>query len=149
MEFSDLPDRIKANVYIDPKTNCWLWMGAASNGRGIQYGNISIGGKARKVHRIVYEMRIGPIPKGKEIDHLCRNSRCCNPDHLEAIPHKENTRRGQAGKYQLLKTHCPQGHEYSPDNTYVYKGSRECRICNRAKSIRWRHEHHTSVLGAR
>lgn len=138
MPISDLPDRIRQNVYLEPNTNCWIWLGASGSTRNghSHYGHITINYKNKKVHRVVYEMLVGPIPKGEEIDHLCKATLCCNPDHLQPVPHSTNCQRGQAGKYQLLKTHCPQGHEYSSENTYWYKNRRTCRICAYEKGKR-------------
>jgi hypothetical protein len=84
-------------------------------------------------HRIAYELAHGPIPEGLEIDHLCRNRGCCNPDHLEAVTHHENTLRAWA-----LVMHCPQGHPYDETNT-VYETNRlgnparRCLTCRRAR----------------
>jgi len=115
------------------KTNgCWLWTAAKSD-KG--YGQFKLNGKASPAHRISYTHFVGTIPDGLHIDHLCRNRSCVNPDHLEPVSQRENMRRGEiwntSGKYQLKRTHCPRGHEYSDENTYVYKNSRYCRECNR------------------
>lgn len=71
---------------------CLVWRGQV-NRKG--YGTISAGGSGCKVytHRAMYEALVGPIPEGLEIDHLCRNTRCCNPNHLEPVTHSENMRR--------------------------------------------------------
>ena len=74
-------------------TNCWVWYGELNrNG----YGRVWVQGKRLMAHRVVYESTRGPIPDGMVLDHLCRNRRCCNPDHLEPVTVKENTLRGQA-----------------------------------------------------
>lgn len=101
---------------------CWLWTGATTVG----YGRFRGSG----VHRMAYEELVGPIPDGLVMDHLCRVRHCVNPAHLEPVTLAENVRRGLSGRYQASKTHCPQGHEYSPENTYVTKvGQRKCRTC--------------------
>lgn len=70
--------------------SCWEWSGTTTRG----YGRFWVGGKMVRAHRASYEMFRGPIPSGLELDHLCRNTRCVNPDHLEAVSHRENTMRG-------------------------------------------------------
>lgn len=102
------------------------------------YGQIRPGdGRgALRVHRAAYELANGPIPDGMQIDHLCRNRLCCNPDHLEAVTREENIARGNAPHMvNARKTHCKYGHEFSPENTLVTKrGSRSCRQCAAASS---------------
>lgn len=85
------------------------------------------------VHRLTYEKFKGKIPEGLEIDHLCRVRRCINPDHLEAVTHKENVRRTVAAgnNNNQKKTHCPQGHEYKGKNLEMRYGFRYCRTCRR------------------
>lgn len=81
-------------------------------------------------HVALYELLVGPVPGGLELDHLCRNPPCCNPAHLEPVTHAENMRR--AG---LAVTHCKHGHEYAEANTYLDKrGRRSCRECNRLRA---------------
>jgi hypothetical protein len=136
----DLFDRITVD-----DAGCWLW-NAALNHAG--YGIVSISGyrQMQLVHRVMYRQARGPIPLGLELDHLCRVRRCCNPAHLEAVTHAENVRRGQAGvvvaetnrRRGADVTHCPNGHEYTDANTYVYANKRgwqmrHCRTCDKLK----------------
>jgi hypothetical protein len=75
-------------------------------------------------------LMVGQIPDGLTLDHLCRNRRCVNPAHLEAIPHSENIRRGKSpSALNRLKTHCKRGHAYTQENTHIHNGERHCRTC--------------------
>lgn len=117
------------------ETGCHLWQGGTTD-RG--YGNIRYRKKVKRVHVLTYELSKGKVPKGLELDHLCKNILCCNIDHLEAVTHKVNVERGDlnlvSGKKSSLITHCPKGHEYSGNNLYVNKkGHRFCRTCARER----------------
>jgi len=113
---------------------CWVWEGAKNPGG---YGMVKVDGRGQLVHRLVWTGLVGAIPEGLVIDHLCRVVACVNPDHLEPVTHTENVRRGAAphiaGVRNANKTHCPQGHEYSEENTFTDAGSRRCRTCVRAR----------------
>lgn len=99
------------------------------------YGITKIGGKTTRIHRAVYEHFVGRIPPGLTLDHLCRNRACCNPAHLEPVSVGENVLRGVGHTARnAAKTHCDNGHEFTPENTYVYgAGWRQCLACNRAR----------------
>jgi HNH endonuclease len=111
---------------------CWVWT-ATTNKKG--YGRFNIGGKLHQAHRVAYELLIGPVPAGLLPDHLCRNSSCVNPAHLEIVTNRENTLRGAgASASNARKTHCPKGHPYDRANTYRRPdGGRECRICKQVR----------------
>jgi len=79
--------------FIDRTGECWVWTGVLSAG----YGQIWDKGRMRLVHRLMYELMVGPIPDGLVIDHLCRNPRCCNPAHIEPVTQKVNVKRGLHG----------------------------------------------------
>lgn len=103
------------------------------------YGRISRAGRDHYAHRVAYETLYGPIQDGLEIDHLCRNRSCANPEHLEAVTHVENCRRGATGCYLRERTHCLHGHPYDEANTYRdQRGWRDCRACRRRRIREWR-----------
>jgi hypothetical protein len=119
---------------------CWLWTGATT---ASGYGNIMVssqGGKKtyRAAHRVSYELLVGQIPGKLSLDHLCRNRRCVNPQHLEPVTQRVNLLRGVGlTATNASKEHCLRGHEYTPNNTVVWidkRGSitRKCRTCRRA-----------------
>lgn len=132
-----LADRLWARV--DRTGDCWLWLGAKDL-KG--YGRIHIGGrKMALTHRVAYEVTVGSIPEGLQLDHLCRTPACVRPTHLEPVTPGENTRRGLvpliAGANMRAKTHCPRGHPYDEVNTVLNTyGRRVCRICRKAASNR-------------
>jgi len=110
---------------------CWIW--TASHYRD-GYGAFGVGRKVRAAHIVSYILLIGEVPDGLQLDHLCRNRGCPNPWHLEPVTHIENIRRGDAGGYLKRRTHCPQGHEYTPDNSiHLPNGTKNCRECHRAR----------------
>lgn len=131
-----LPERLARRTLVDPNTGCWEWQGCRTP-EG--YGQIAVDGRICGTHRIAWESYCGPIPNGLQVDHLCRNPRCCNPEHLEPVTLRENILRGESpAARNARKTHCKNGHEFTPENTYQRKdgrGGRECRTC---REVAWR-----------
>lgn len=127
---------------VRPGDGCWEWL-----------GNIGPDGYSRfsgvgPAHRFAYELLIGPIPEGYELDHLCHSMdstclggydcphrRCVNPAHLEPVTKQENGRRSLSPfAVNARKDECPRGHPYTEENTWVYRGSRYCRECRRVEA---------------
>lgn len=113
------PIRLKEKIIIHPKSRCWIWTGTLSF---YGYGTMVINTKSTRVHRFSYEIHKGKIPEGLVIDHLCRNKKCVNPEHLEAVTGTENLRRGK----EATKTHCKRGH---PLVDRQRNGDRYCKKC--------------------
>lgn len=142
MKFSDYRPlsafiRFAQKVQPNRETGCWQWIAGNYNRYG--YGSFRLDGRSRQTHQLAYLWFTGTIPDGYEIDHTCRNTGCCNPDHLEAVTHIENVRRGRVGKERRERTHCRKGHPYSPENTYHHpQGYRICRVCLYGSQDRYR-----------
>lgn len=124
----------------EPNTGCWIWFGDSVKGG---YGRSSVASKKKLAHRLSYETFIGPIPEGLTIDHLCNNTSCINPQHLQPKTQKDNTLSSKINIATInkAKTHCPKGHEYNIVNTFVHKdGRRDCRTCRNASSLARYHQ---------
>ena len=126
---------------IKQDDGCWIWTGATE---ATGYGCFSSpsAGRVIRAHRYAYENQIGPIPAGLVIDHLCSVRNCVNPNHLEAVTDEENRRRGlRHGILNGRITHCPQGHEYTPENSARRANRKgiECRTCKRAQDTPTNH----------
>jgi hypothetical protein len=123
------------------ENGCWLWTGTVHK---FGYGVARHRGHRVRAHRLAYELFIGPVPDGLTVDHVCHNGsgcdgghaclhrRCVNPAHLEAVTNGVNVLRGESPLARhARKTHCPRDHEYTSENTRVYRGKRYCRACHR------------------
>lgn len=132
--------RIFSRCKLDEKTGCVEWLGWCS----FRYGRIGIRDKNKYkdkvkklyIHKYVYEQLIGKVQLGLQLDHLCRNRRCCNVYHLEIVTCRENILRGIGlCAVNAQKTHCLNGHVLSGENLYMYPNriKRMCRICQRER----------------
>jgi hypothetical protein len=119
--------RILSGALVDAETGCWVWQRQISTSG---YGMTSYQGKYMGAHRAVYLLEKGEIPEGLELDHLCRNRACINPEHLEPVTRRENLLRGETRTARRARqTHCKRGHEFTPENTIIDGGTRRCRAC--------------------
>lgn len=116
--------------------DCWEWQGA-TNSRN--YGTLVADKKAWLAHRYSYTINKGQIPHGYQIMHTCDNTKCVNPNHLTAATQKTNMKdmvnKGRHAEHKT--THCPQGHEYTEENTYrrpSRPNQRLCRTCIRNRN---------------
>jgi len=110
---------------------CWVWTGYISDNG---YGRVGMGGGLRYVHRLFYELSVGPIPEGAVIDHLCRTRNCVNHLHMDVVTRGENVLHGVGfAAKNAAKVACAGGHALSvlPD------GSRRCVACKADTSRRW------------
>lgn len=115
------------NVKVGAVDECWPWQRFCCP-KG--YGLWRLGGKTIRSHRAAWIFTNGPIPDGLTINHKCYNTSCANPAHLELMTRSQNS----SDNWHARKTHCPQGHEYTPENTYMPPGdrvNRRCRTCHR------------------
>lgn len=131
-----LPDDCERHNKETLPTGCWQW-GGKLNPNG--YGRFWSKGIEYLTHRFSYQTFVGEIPKGKELDHLCRNRWCCNHEHLEALTRKEHIIRGNGlAGINARKTHCPKEHPLSGDNLYIRPSDkkRRCKACLKEQG-RW------------
>lgn len=129
--------KVRARLAVDEATGCWNWTGATNHG-GYGVHSVTVGYRKRKqyrVHRLTYELLVGPIPGDLTIDHLCRNRVCANPAHLEPVTASENVRRGMANIVA-----CKYGHPFDEINTFYRLRpdgytQRVCRACARVNKL--------------
>ena len=125
-------DRFWTKVNKDALNKCWLWTaGVSLEG----YGRFSVNRQPTYAHRISYAFAKGDIPTGMELDHLCRNRICVNPEHLEVVTHQENVLRGVSpAALHRAQTSCVHCHPFYDSNTITLRnGGSDCRTCARTR----------------
>lgn len=134
-EFGTLVQRVAERVTVSP-SGCWDCSYAPDTSG---YPQVSYLSRMELTHRVMFVAAKGIIPTALQLDHLCRNRKCCNPDHLEAVTPRENGLRGATIQARnAAVTHCPHGHAYGPENAFpsdLKRGKqRRCRACHLARS---------------
>jgi hypothetical protein len=133
--------RFWSRVWEDPDTGCWYFAHRDAGKLIKTYPTFCLGGRngpSVQVNRFAYELLIAPLDPEKELDHLCRNPPCVNPWHCEPVTHAENLLRSQLtiNFHHANKTHCVNGHAFTPENTRARSKNfnhRECKICKRIR----------------
>lgn len=115
--------------------DCWNWV-AGKGGTG--YGAFYHAGRMLRAHRVAWALMHGqPADPTLVLDHLCRNRACVNPAHMRLTTNIENILAGEAGQYMkersARQTHCKRNHEFTPENTRIYRGARTCVECRRLR----------------
>lgn len=114
---------------------CAIFAGKGGIDPSTGYGRLTVGGVRWRAHRYAWTVERGPIPDGLVVHHVCGNKLCVNPSHMELVTPGEHILRpdSTAGR-ERAKTHCPHGHPYSRENTFVRpNGGRFCRECGRIR----------------
>jgi hypothetical protein len=112
---------------------CWEWNGFIDK-HG--YGKFTLKNKCYFSHRVSFDIFVKKLNKELVIDHICKNRKCCNPEHLREVTAKINVTKNSESfvAYNKKKTHCPKGHELVYPNIYSHDGRRRCKICNLSKA---------------
>lgn len=123
-------------IKVEKTDGCWNWLGHHIK-QG--YARFRYNGGPGYAHRYSYELHKGAIPPGLQIDHLCRNRGCVNPDHLRAVTVKENLATRVMCADPRKRRACNAGHPYLDGSYYMLKtGSRRCKECQVASEVRLR-----------
>lgn len=134
LPLKDMSERLLSKIKKED-SGCWTWVGGKLVKPTGSYGMLRVGRvgsqKYKRAHRVSYEHFVGTIPDGLELDHLCHNTLCINPAHLEPVTHTENMRRRKDSGLP----YCRHGHKWTPETTYYRpdNGRRECKLCKHPK----------------
>src|SRR5690606_1904894 len=132
MDVTELSNRILVRIITNSESGCWLWVGDTRNGYGRirTYANKKV--TYHRAHRYVYEILVGPIPEGYHLHHICENTLCVNPEHMEPKTQEEHN------KIHHAKESCLHGHIFTAENTYIRSnGTKSCRACNRERNKKY------------
>ncbi|MCU1338816.1 MAG: hypothetical protein JWO19_4397 [Bryobacterales bacterium] len=122
--------------YVEKTDGCWNWTANRDrDGYGLIKGILDGRRTTLVAHKVSFALSGGVIPKGCQLDHLCRNPRCVRPEHLEVVTGRENNSRSASpSAVNAKKTHCIHGHELTPSNCRIdRKGHRRCKVCDRKR----------------
>lgn len=140
--YRSLAEHVLSAVLVNPN-GCWDWTGALDR-HG--YGKLAHRGRDLLAHRAAYEAFVGDLTSGLTIDHLCRSTACVNPWHMEQVPIWTNVSRGRGpSAANARKTECVNGHAFTPDNTMLRGGHRQCRVCRRLEKKAYRDRKRSSL----
>lgn len=144
-------ERIFSKIEIDtedPLGKCWQWTGARDR---LGYGYVRFIGDVALCHRLLYAWLVHPLTDGGRkandpvLHHLCNNSSCCNPFHLQITSHKEHMllTKGTIGYLNAAKTSCPNGHQLPQK---VDGKPRRCTICYPANKKEYYLAHRDAII---
>jgi hypothetical protein len=136
-----LAERFWEKVDKNAPGGCWTWMGALRHGHGTIH--VALPKQVDYTHRVVFRLLGREIPGGLEVDHVCRNRACCNPDHLRFVTHGQNSQENSVSPFALnkAKTHCKRGHALEGENLGLYVRAdlkHPTRICLTCYPTYWR-----------